>query len=278
MNTGAYEITVGEDAENMASQFGESVGRIREWFAGFAVMCRAAAQMLRRQKNDWERAASLASRGARLQFGIAIALVSVIPLLALGWLCHDKPLSIDITNGTHLAVLGTSALMIVLGYMLLTKYPRTIVSLRYELEKLASGEIPDIVNFEEREQDIQVLEQCMNFVLKQTRERIKTIEEQSRKLAEAERMKVMVESLAAACHHLGQPAMTLTVGIELLQMQNRATDPLITETLAHCRQASAELSKVLKKLHNLREYRTEPYLTGLGGSAGDFTDRILVVN
>lgn len=277
MNTKTCRMVTDSTTGSLERCLSDCTIGIRNWFSGLSAMFRAAIHLLREQKGDWERAASLASRGARLQFEIAVALVSIIPLLGVVWLSHDRPLTVDLTNGIHVAVVGMSILMIVLGYALLTKYPRTIVRLRHSLEKLAAGKIPDELDFEEPQEDIKVLEQCMNFVLKQTRERIRTIEEQNRKIAEAEKLKVMAQSLAAACHHLGQPAMTLTLGIEMLRMHHRVEDPVLAETLHHCWQASCELNEVLQKLQSLREYRTEPYLSGVEGCEENFTDRILVV-
>ena len=91
-------------------------------------------------------------------------------------------------------------------------------------------------------------------------------------------MKVMHESLAAACHHLGQPAMILTLGIEILRGHSGTNDLAISGTIDQCRAASADLNEVLKKLQNLREYKTEPYLPGADGDEGEFPGQILVVS
>ena len=74
-----------------------------------------------------------------------------------------------------------------------------------------------------------------------------------------ERDKVMMESLGAVCHHLGQPA---TVLLSTLEMLSRMKDPEATgreELLQMSLEAAESLRKILLELNDLRHYNAEPY-------------------
>lgn len=74
-----------------------------------------------------------------------------------------------------------------------------------------------------------------------------------------ERDKIMMESLGAVCHHLGQPA---TVLLSTLEMLTRATDGDVAmrkELLQMSLDAAEALRKTLLELNDLRHYSAEPY-------------------
>lgn len=74
-----------------------------------------------------------------------------------------------------------------------------------------------------------------------------------------ERDRVMMESLGAVCHHLGQPATVLLSSLEMLhRLQTR--DPAMTAELLDMSLSAAEtLRKTLQELNDLRHYHAEPY-------------------
>lgn len=83
---------------------------------------------------------------------------------------------------------------------------------------------------------------------------------QGTQLMEAENQRVMMESLAGACHRLGQPATVLQTCLALIR---REKDPVRLEQLLDDADAAAiELGELLKKMEGLRAYRTESYLPG----------------
>lgn len=86
----------------------------------------------------------------------------------------------------------------------------------------------------------------------------KTIKEQREKLLQAERHRVMIESLGAACHHLGQPATVL--GTYLQMIEARESDPETGEMITQCIEAWESMSDILKQFMEVTEYRVEPYL------------------
>jgi DNA-binding response OmpR family regulator len=86
------------------------------------------------------------------------------------------------------------------------------------------------------------------------------IEEQREALLDAERQRVMMESVGAACHHFGQP---LTAMLSNLQMLATAEDIEESERramLQQCLNAAESMRMILNKFQQVREYRTRPYL------------------
>jgi PAS domain S-box-containing protein len=96
---------------------------------------------------------------------------------------------------------------------------------------------------------------------------------------QSERQRVMVESLGAACHHLGQPATILLASLELMaRMQNQ--DRAVTEELLSSSMDAAEsLRKMLHELNDMTEaeYRTRAYMEG-GATPGAYGPRILDIH
>jgi len=77
---------------------------------------------------------------------------------------------------------------------------------------------------------------------------------------EVERNRVMLESLGAACHHLGQPATLLMGNLTLLKAKMSQDDPLIRELLESSEDAMKRLGDILHKLNQVNEYRTTSYM------------------
>jgi len=77
---------------------------------------------------------------------------------------------------------------------------------------------------------------------------------------EAERRRVMLESLGAACHHLGQPATVLLANLGIMNRKisdkHEEIRPMITSSL----EAAVSLSEILHKLNATNEYKTTSYL------------------
>lgn len=79
---------------------------------------------------------------------------------------------------------------------------------------------------------------------------------------QADRQRVMVESLGAACHHLGQPATVLLTSLELLSRIRMTDAKLADELLVSSIDAAESLRKLLHNLNDMTEYRTTPYIEG----------------
>jgi PAS domain S-box-containing protein len=85
-------------------------------------------------------------------------------------------------------------------------------------------------------------------------------------LQEADRQRVMLESLGAACHHLGQPATVLLANLGILQKRWNADDPALKDLVTSSIEAAELLGAILHKLNTVNQYRTMPYLERIEGS------------
>ncbi|QBG47380.1 response regulator [Verrucomicrobia bacterium S94] len=88
----------------------------------------------------------------------------------------------------------------------------------------------------------------------------RTIERQREELLDAERQRVMIESLGAACHHIGQPATVINAYLQM--MEQRENDSETKEMIAACMEASEAMAEILRKLQLVSKYRETPYLPG----------------
>ena len=83
---------------------------------------------------------------------------------------------------------------------------------------------------------------------------------------EAERNRVMLESLGAACHHLGQPATVLLANLGIMQKRTDGMDDLVKELVVSSIEAAETLGEILHKLNTVNEYKTTRYLEQPEGS------------
>ena len=91
---------------------------------------------------------------------------------------------------------------------------------------------------------------------------------------EAERHRVMLESLGAACHHLGQPATVLLANLGVMREKVDTSDPTVRELVDMSTQAAEALGETLHRLNEVNEYKTMQYLARADGN-GSAESRIL---
>lgn len=104
-----------------------------------------------------------------------------------------------------------------------------------------------------------VLRRIVSNILEK-RELRRRIEEQRKALLEAERLRVMFESIGAACHHLSQPLTAMVGSVELLAAFPDMDEAKKGKLLAECQKATNRMSDILARMKKIREYRTVPYL------------------
>ncbi len=97
---------------------------------------------------------------------------------------------------------------------------------------------------------------------------------QEQMLREGEKHRVMLESVGAACHHLGQPMTIILTSIELLRRQD--LPPTSREIVDRCVEAAHQMQETLDRLQHVSSYRTEPYLPGAPETESS-GDRILSI-
>jgi PAS domain S-box-containing protein len=77
---------------------------------------------------------------------------------------------------------------------------------------------------------------------------------------ELERRRVMLESLGAACHHLGQPATILMGNLGMIRKGTAGSDETVRRLVEASIDATQELGRILHKLNAVNEYKTMQYL------------------
>jgi PAS domain S-box-containing protein len=84
---------------------------------------------------------------------------------------------------------------------------------------------------------------------------------------DAQAREAMLASLAAACHHLGQPATVLLTSLGMLKEQNLKADEESVMLYKTAHEAAMKLTDILRKLGKTNEYRTTNYLLNRDANA-----------
>ncbi len=201
---------------------------------------------------------SMSSRGAKLHFLSALTLISIIPALAFLYMAMRGFIGSQIGWVTLVPLAITVAALMGLGYGILAKYPASVIRMRHWVEGLAKGNTPMHIELSSDEDDLVAIERCLREVVRQSQQRIRTLEQQTEALLIAERQRVAIEGLGAACHHLGQPATSISIALYMIRRAN--TSPQVTPLIDQCQQAADAMAEILQKLQYIANYRTEPYL------------------
>jgi signal transduction histidine kinase len=172
---------------------------------------------------------SLITRGARVQFAIGIALISVLPLLTLWYLGRHLAANDGVFDIWAYFVLGLIVLTGVGGYSILQKYPVNIVRLRGYLENMIGGELPNEVELVKEEDDIEAVEHCLNLILQQLRERLAILQKEKKELQSQLYQVQKVESLgimaAGAAHDFTNLLTGMLTNLSLAMRQLPDDDP-----------------------------------------------------
>lgn len=215
-----------------------------------------------RERHAWRKGWSLVSQGSRVHFVAAGALISILPVLALAYFAFSGLLPAELRTAVFMTCGGVVLAMMALGYGLLAKYPQSIVRLRGQLDALAKGVLPLRINLARDEDDLVAIEKSMRDIVVQSAERIRTIEQQTEALLVAERQRVAIEGLGAACHHLGQPTTSMRMALHLVRRAQTAEER--EARLAQCEESAEAIADTLVKLQHIASYRTQPYLAATG--------------
>lgn len=86
------------------------------------------------------------------------------------------------------------------------------------------------------------------------------IEEQRKALLDAERQRVMMESVAATCHHFAGPLTTMFSNLQMFAGVENIEEPEKRNMLDQCLKAAEMMKIILNKFQQVREYRTRPFL------------------
>ena len=235
---------------------------------------------------QWFIKRSMTKHNARNQVKIAVMLLAIIPTLALFYVGMVLGRGY-LTFFAAFIVFLLTAIVARLGYVVLRKYPDNIMKLRQYITEVAKGTLPEKIALVDTQNsdDLKYIEETFNQVLDEMRQQIDTIvkqyiiehtlrekiERQQQTLLEAERHRVMIQTLGAACHHIGQPATVLQLRLEFLE--EIATDKKQIKEIKECVTAVQTISYILHQLQSISEFRTVPYIH----SKGTIDDQILAI-
>ncbi len=198
---------------------------------------------------------SIKSRGVKAHFALAVALTSVLPVLTWLYLNAWTP-----SAGARIAIWASVASCCVLGYLMLFQYARALILIRDYLAQIAKDPQVSLQGrLSIEDSDLARMNELIQTILGELREKIATIERQKNQIADAERKKAIAESLATTCHYLGQPATVITAYIDLLETQD--IEPTSARSMVQeCQKAVTIMNDILRKLNTLSDFSSEEYL------------------
>ncbi len=236
---------------------------------------RSRRYLARRSREETQEATlSLSASGTRVRFAVAVSLMSVLPLLAFMYLVIAALRHESISLSTFYLVTPVVVVLVLLGMVLLTQHRRQVEQLRRYLEVMARGGVPQLA-FSDGGMDFEAIEKSLGAVIRQSDDRIRVIEAQSRALVQAEQQRVMIETLGATCHHLGQPATVIRVYLEM--MKKKEASPEMQRMIDECQDAAESVAGILQRLQSVATYQTEPYLPSREAAEPGHEDRILKI-
>lgn len=198
---------------------------------------------------------TLATRGTWVHMMVAGLLITGIPLLVLGWLAVQMAQGRLLPVPVLCAVAAGTTMLILTGYLILVKYPASIVRLRRYLHILASGQIPKHVKLPHEEDDLAAIQHYMEFIIKIAEERIAMLNTQHESALAAERQRVMIDSIGSTCHHVSQPL--TTIGICLHHLATLPLDHQALAPLKECQRAYDEVSLTISRLQRFSQLRAD---------------------
>ena len=107
---------------------------------------------------------------------LAIVLISVLPILALLYVTLNSDSFLGANRSFLLLIFGSMLGLIILGYFLLCKYPINIARLHKSLKEIVQGEMSDQIRLMGSEHDIGAIEDSVNTIIGQLKERVKLAE------------------------------------------------------------------------------------------------------
>lgn len=125
---------------------------------------------------------SLVSRSAKYQIGIAMALITVIPLLFIMHMVSAESGSLQSFIVKHPATVMLVTLVVLCGYSLVGRYPVNIMRLRMYLEDMVHGKLPDKVELLRGMDDIPAIERSMNMIVEQMSGQVDRMEDELRRI------------------------------------------------------------------------------------------------
>jgi hypothetical protein len=142
---------------------------------------------------------------------------------------------------------------------------------------MAEGNMPAVVGLIGDDADLKAIQRYINLLLDDLKHKIVVIEAQKSELVELERRKAILNTIATACHYLGQPATIAIMNLELLA--RLAHDTKQKHIIFDCNKALLEIRRILMRLSELNDFTMEAYLPNIQSGHGENGgDSILVLD
>ncbi len=211
---------------------------------------------------------------------IGISLLSVIPAMTLVYASAMLWLEPDLMNRHIQMIIYCSILaQATAGFLLILKFPRNIIRLRQCITEVASGTLPEQVRLlnTRSSDDLQFIEQGLNLIIQEMKQQVavaqqkekkeralrETIERQQDRIVKDAQRRAMVQSIGAACHHIGQPMTIMGMRLHLIKMMDHIPEEERAQ-IVECEKLLYEIMNILEKMRRVEEFKTERYIDDRG--------------
>lgn len=218
----------------------------------------------------------LTAHDALHQSVIGIVLMSILPLLAVMYLSAMIWIQPErMTTSSRVFIAVSTTILAVAGFLILMKFPKNIIKLRQHIADVAAGTLPERISLlnTHSSDDLKFIENGLNMIVREMREQVEqaerqqrvehelreTIQKQHECIVHAEQHRAMVQSLGAACHHIGQPVTVMEMRLHLMKMVDDVPSEELVQ-IDECEKAIQQIREILGKLMAVSEFRTEPYI------------------
>jgi signal transduction histidine kinase len=205
----------------------------------------------------------MARRGVRAHFDVAVAMVTVIPLLCVVSLAVPDIRAVLGAAGRALVIGIGLILSPGLGYTILARYPMAIVKLKNHLGDILEGEIPDQVDLISDEADVAAVEYAVNIVLERLRERVEKVSavntQLQDELLQSRKLEAVGTLAYGVAHEIATPLQILRSNLQFvcevaLELSPVAESPLAAELKACVGQAENAAEDISATLSALRDF------------------------
>lgn len=221
-------------------------------------------------------ATELAAHNALYQSIVGIVLMALIPVLSLvymgslTWFGPER-----VSSGYRIMAFASVSVLAAAGLVILLKFPKNIIRLRRYISDVAAGTLPERVDLLDTRSsdDLKFIESGLNAIIRELRDQVEqarsqervehelreTVERQHAVIVRAEKHRAMVQSLGAACHHLGQPVTIMEMRLHLMKQIEHVPEEELVQ-IEECEKAIQQIMDILEKLRTVGEFRTVPYV------------------
>jgi len=158
---------------------------------------------------------SFQNASATYQFIIAITLISVIPIMSFFYLLYRQARMSEgeIPQG-FLMISGSVVLLVGVGFVLLRRYPLSVVQLQQSLHRIVTGSLPESAEHLDVGTEGAEIEAALNQIMGQLRERLSLLEKEKGQLEEelrqANKLKSMGAIASGIAHEIKTPVQFVT--------------------------------------------------------------------